>query len=91
MPISSSVLIVCHPFPVERVSLQVECAISLHINLLVLLSVDGEGGEEGEAGEVSSEVKEVSPSENADQEVITEALKSICNILLHNQTGQVSL
>uniref|UniRef100_A0A3Q3EG20 Synembryn n=1 Tax=Labrus bergylta TaxID=56723 RepID=A0A3Q3EG20_9LABR len=29
------------------------------------------------------------PSENADQEVISEALKSICNILLHNHTGQV--
>ncbi|KAK1874955.1 Synembryn-A [Dissostichus eleginoides] len=34
-------------------------------------------GEEGQA------------EENADQEVITEALKSICNLLLHNQTGQV--
>uniref|UniRef100_A0A3Q2WFK4 Synembryn n=1 Tax=Haplochromis burtoni TaxID=8153 RepID=A0A3Q2WFK4_HAPBU len=31
------------------------------------------------------------PSENPDQEVIVEALKSICNILLHNETGQVSL
>ncbi|KAM9754881.1 chaperone Ric-8A [Menidia menidia] len=29
------------------------------------------------------------PSENPDQEVIVEALKSICNILLHNQAGQV--
>lgn len=29
-------------------------------------------------------------SENQDQEVIVEALKSICNILLHNETGQVS-
>uniref|UniRef100_A0AAQ6AJI6 Synembryn n=1 Tax=Amphiprion ocellaris TaxID=80972 RepID=A0AAQ6AJI6_AMPOC len=28
-------------------------------------------------------------SENSDQEVIVEALKSICNILLHNETGQV--
>ncbi|XP_034541815.1 synembryn-A [Notolabrus celidotus] len=46
--------------------------------------------EGGEAAEVSNEVtKEVSPSENADQEVITEALKSICNILLHNLRGQV--
>uniref|UniRef100_A0A8D2ZRX0 Synembryn n=1 Tax=Scophthalmus maximus TaxID=52904 RepID=A0A8D2ZRX0_SCOMX len=47
---------------------------------------------EGEQAEdVSSElVKEASPpSENADQEVIVEALKSICNILLHNETGQV--
>uniref|UniRef100_A0A3B4ZEJ0 Synembryn n=1 Tax=Stegastes partitus TaxID=144197 RepID=A0A3B4ZEJ0_9TELE len=35
-------------------------------------------------------VKESSPhSENPDQEVIVEALKSICNILLHNETGQV--
>ncbi|XP_074534726.1 chaperone Ric-8A [Halichoeres trimaculatus] len=52
--------------------------------------MDGEGGEGGEAAEVSNEVtKEVSPSENADQDVITEALKSICNILLHNHTGQV--
>lgn len=54
--------------------------------------MEGEGGEEGEAADVSSEVKEASPpSENPDQEVIVEALKSICNILLHNQTGQVSL
>eukprot|EP00064_Thunnus_orientalis_P001498 superscaffoldBa00000103_g1501 len=52
---------------------------------------EGEGGEEGEAAEVSSDVvKEASPpSENSDQEVIVEALKSICNILLHNVTGQV--
>lgn len=52
---------------------------------------EGEGGEEGEAEEVSSDVvKEASPpSENSDQEVIVEALKSICNILLHNVTGQV--
>ncbi|XP_059192068.1 synembryn-A [Centropristis striata] len=53
--------------------------------------VEGEGGEGGEAAEDSSEVvKEASaPSENSDQEVIIEALKSICNILLHNETGQV--
>ncbi|XP_042268903.1 synembryn-A isoform X1 [Thunnus maccoyii] len=52
---------------------------------------EGEGGEEGEAAEVSNDVvKEASPpSENSDQEVIVEALKSICNILLHNVTGQV--
>ncbi|KAM7413822.1 hypothetical protein PAMA_018895 [Pampus argenteus] len=52
---------------------------------------EGEGGEEGEAAEVSSDVtnKTSSPSENPDQEVIVEALKSICNILLHNETGQV--
>ncbi|GAA6221212.1 synembryn-A isoform X2 [Lates japonicus] len=53
--------------------------------------VEGEGGEGEQAEEVSSElVKEASPpSENPDQEVIVEALKSICNILLHNETGQV--
>ncbi|KAM7396103.1 hypothetical protein PAMP_019172 [Pampus punctatissimus] len=52
---------------------------------------EGEGGEEGEAAEVSSDVtnETSSPSENPDQEVIVEALKSICNILLHNETGQV--
>ncbi|XP_041852316.1 synembryn-A isoform X2 [Melanotaenia boesemani] len=51
---------------------------------------EGEGGECGDAAEVSgSVVKESSPSENPDQEVIVEALKSICNILLHSQTGQV--
>ncbi|XP_070687499.1 chaperone Ric-8A [Pempheris klunzingeri] len=54
----------------------------------------GEGqveGDGGEAAEVSSEVvKEASRhSENPDQEVIVEALKSICNILLHNEAGQV--
>uniref|UniRef100_A0A3Q3M683 Synembryn n=1 Tax=Mastacembelus armatus TaxID=205130 RepID=A0A3Q3M683_9TELE len=32
-----------------------------------------------------------SPSDNPDQEVIVEALKSICNILLHSERGQVSL
>ncbi|XP_041795240.1 synembryn-A [Chelmon rostratus] len=53
--------------------------------------VEGEGEEGGEEAEVSSEVvKEASPpSENPDQEVIVEGLKSICNILLHNETGQV--
>ncbi|XP_044049134.1 synembryn-A isoform X2 [Siniperca chuatsi] len=53
--------------------------------------VEGEGGEGEKAAEVSIEVvKEASPSsENPDQEVIVEALKSICNILLHNETGQV--
>ncbi len=58
-----------------------------------LFLVEGEAEEGGEAAEVSSEVvKEASPpSENPDQEVIVEALKSICNILLHNETGQVSL
>ncbi|XP_031141301.1 synembryn-A isoform X2 [Sander lucioperca] len=52
---------------------------------------EGEGGEGEEAAEASSEgMEEASPSsENADQEVIAEALKSICNILLHKQTGQV--
>ena len=58
-----------------------------------LLLAEGDGGEGGEDAEVSSEVvKEASPpSENPDQEVIVEGLKSICNILLHNETGQVSV
>ncbi|CAN9498989.1 unnamed protein product [Ophioblennius macclurei] len=48
-------------------------------------------GETEEAAEESNEtVKESSPlSENPDQEVIIEALKSISNILLHSETGQV--
>lgn len=52
--------------------------------------MQGEGEEETE--EVSGElVKEASPaSENPDQEVIVEALKSISNILLHSEMGQVS-
>ena len=40
-------------------------------------------GEEGDGGKEAAE--------NPDQEVIVEALKSICNILLHNEIGQVSL
>lgn len=52
--------------------------------------MEGEGEEEADvSGEL---VKEAStPSENQDQEVIVEGLKSICNILLHNETGQVSV
>ncbi|KAM8890902.1 chaperone Ric-8A [Spinachia spinachia] len=55
--------------------------------------VQGQGEEEEggkEAAQVSSEeVKEVSPPpQNSDQEVIAESLKSISNILLHNETGQ---
>ncbi|KAM6925870.1 chaperone Ric-8A [Lycodopsis pacificus] len=52
--------------------------------------VEGEEGEGDEAAEVpSEEVKEASPpSENSDQELIVESLKSISNILLHNETGQ---
>ncbi|XP_030587296.1 chaperone Ric-8A isoform X2 [Archocentrus centrarchus] len=52
---------------------------------------EGEGGDEEEtAGLCSNAVNEASPpSENPDQEVIAEALKSLCNILLHNETGQV--
>lgn len=47
---------------------------------------------EEEATEGSSMMKESCfASENPDQEVIVEALKSICNILLHNETGQVSV
>lgn len=51
------------------------------------------GGEGEEEAQVSSEVvKEASPSsENPDQDIIVEGLKSICNILLHCETGQVSL
>ncbi|XP_029951757.1 chaperone Ric-8A [Salarias fasciatus] len=53
--------------------------------------VEEDRGETEEAAEGSSEVvKELSPpSENPDQEVIVEALKSISNILLHSETGQV--
>ncbi|XP_051239177.1 synembryn-A [Dicentrarchus labrax] len=55
-------------------------------------TVEGQVEDEGgEAADLSGEVvKEAShPSENADQEVIVEGLKSICNILLHNERGQV--
>ncbi|XP_071344839.1 chaperone Ric-8A isoform X2 [Trachinotus anak] len=53
--------------------------------------VEGEGGEGEKAEDVSSELGKEAfpPSENPDQEVIVEALKSICNILLHNEKGQV--
>nr|XP_040019116.1 synembryn-A isoform X1 [Gasterosteus aculeatus aculeatus] len=48
-----------------------------------------DGGGKGAAQVSSEEVKEVSPPpENSDQEVIAESLKSISNILLHNETGQ---
>lgn len=48
---------------------------------------DGEG-----AGLSSNVVKDVSPTlDNPDQEAIVEALKSICNILLHSETGLVRL
>ncbi|XP_054476420.1 synembryn-A [Anoplopoma fimbria] len=53
--------------------------------------VEGEEGEgEEETAEVpSEEVREsCPPSENSDQEVIVESLKSISNILLRNETGQ---
>lgn len=52
-----------------------------------------EGGLKGEEGDMSRKVlKEASPpSENPDQEAIVESLKSICNILLHNDKGLVSL
>ncbi|XP_024138484.1 synembryn-A isoform X3 [Oryzias melastigma] len=50
---------------------------------------DKEGDEEGEADASRAEEKEAPPpAENPDLEVIVEALKSICNILLHNETGQ---
>ncbi|XP_075998347.1 chaperone Ric-8A [Genypterus blacodes] len=52
---------------------------------------DVEGGAGGDAAEAACQAaKEASsPLGNPDQEVVVEALKSICNILLHNQTGQV--
>ncbi|XP_016521209.1 chaperone Ric-8A isoform X1 [Poecilia formosa] len=50
--------------------------------------VEKDGKEAAEDSSVT--VKESSPpSENPDQEVIIEALKSICNILLHSLTAQV--
>ncbi|KAF7215093.1 chaperone Ric-8A isoform X1 [Nothobranchius furzeri] len=45
-----------------------------------------EGQVEDEEG---AEKEPCSALENSDQEVIVEALKSICNILLHNETAQV--
>ncbi|KAM4573563.1 chaperone Ric-8A isoform 2-T2 [Odontesthes bonariensis] len=53
--------------------------------------VEGEQGDGEEAAEGSGTVVRESsfPLENPDQEVMVEALKSICNILLHNETGQV--
>nr|XP_046250742.1 synembryn-A isoform X2 [Scatophagus argus] len=57
-------------------------------NLPEETQVECEGGEE--ADETSKVVREASPpSENPDQEVIVESLKSICNVLLHNETGLV--
>ncbi|XP_061577568.1 synembryn-A isoform X1 [Cololabis saira] len=57
----------------------VQGAVSTDHSHTIEGQVDGEGGEgEGLAVE-----------ENPDQDVIMEALKSICNILLHNETGQV--
>ncbi|XP_060933123.1 synembryn-A [Limanda limanda] len=62
-------------------------ATHAHSNLMED-QVEGEGED---AEEVSSELMKGAspPSESPDQEVIVEALKSICNILLHNETGQV--
>ncbi|XP_058502598.1 synembryn-A isoform X2 [Solea solea] len=52
------------------------------------MQAEGEGGAtEGESGESAKEASR--PSENSDQEAIVEALKSLCNILLHNETAQV--
>lgn len=68
-------------------------AYTILVKCEFLLPVDGER-RDGEAAEEDSSkmVKESSPSsENPDQDVIAEALKSICNILLHNETGQVSV
>ncbi|XP_029010681.1 synembryn-A isoform X2 [Betta splendens] len=57
----------------------------------VLQGPDGEGeeGEERENGSLEVANKPSPPSENLDLEVNAEALKSICNILLHSETGQV--
>ncbi|XP_047452788.1 synembryn-A isoform X2 [Mugil cephalus] len=52
--------------------------------------VEDEEKDQEETAEVYSKVvKDSSIPENPEREVIVEALKSICNILLHNQTGQV--
>ncbi|XP_067356661.1 synembryn-A isoform X2 [Channa argus] len=55
-----------------------------------IATVECDGAEGKEVNEVKEVEKETSPSfDNPDQEVIAEALKSICNILLHSETGQV--
>ncbi|RVE71452.1 hypothetical protein OJAV_G00051880 [Oryzias javanicus] len=48
--------------------------------------MEDKGGDE--EGKVDAEKEAPPPAENPDLEVIVEALKSICNILLHNETGQ---
>ncbi|XP_072242641.1 chaperone Ric-8A [Leuresthes tenuis] len=67
------------------------CATSPAQSQPVEGQVEVEEGDGEEAAEISGAVVRESslPSENPDQEVIVEALKSICNILLHNETGQV--
>jgi len=66
------------------------CCLTLPFSLFLVEGVDGELEQAKEVP--SEEVKEASPpSENCDQEVIVESLKSISNILLHNETGQVRL
>ncbi|XP_005747992.1 chaperone Ric-8A [Pundamilia nyererei] len=61
---------------------------SIHCSLIS--QEEDAGGDKEETGLCSKVLKESSPpSENPDQEVIVEALKSICNILLHNETGQM--
>ncbi|KAK2841791.1 hypothetical protein Q5P01_011991 [Channa striata] len=55
----------------------------------ITTATEGDRGEGKEVNEVFEVVKETSTSfENPDPEVIAEALKSICNILLHSETGQ---
>ncbi|KAM9854183.1 chaperone Ric-8A [Aulostomus maculatus] len=49
----------------------------------------GEGTGGGAAQESSEMVEAPPPPENPDQEVTVEALKSICNVLLHNEAAQV--
>ena len=50
-----------------------------------------EGAEEGPNVSVGETKSPNNASENPDVEVMVEALKSLCNILLHNHTAQVPL
>jgi len=54
---------------------------------VVELPIDGEG--EGSASSGGGAKSQNNAAENPDVEVIVEALKSLCNILLHNEAGQV--
>ncbi|KAM4553091.1 chaperone Ric-8A isoform 2-T2 [Fundulus diaphanus] len=53
------------------------------------VGVVGKDGEEAAEDSRALLKESPCPSKNPDQEVIVEALKSICNILLHNEIGQV--